>query len=81
MKAVKLTVEQWHLIRAELQREHPLGVFLLRNRMRDKLGFTIREHKEYDQATYTHKFSIHLDFFSESKRTMFLLKFSEIVSE
>ena len=81
MKAVKLTVEQWRLIRAELQSEHPLSVFLMRDRMRAKLGFTVREHNEYDLALQRSKFSIHLDFFSENKQTMFLLKFSEIINK
>jgi hypothetical protein len=81
MKAVKLTVEQWHLIRAELHSEYPLSVFLMRDRMKAKLGFTVREHNEYDPALQRNKFSIHLDFFSENKQTMFLLKFSEIINK
>jgi hypothetical protein len=47
------------------------------------LGFTVREHKEFvpkmDGGYYD--FEIHLDFYSENKRTMFLLKFSEVIGD
>lgn len=111
MKPVRLTVTQWQAILAELHKEHPRTVFMVRDKMRRVLGFTAREHSgwvdkpkhEYDyeyqkyiqrQSTLTKKndpftmldiepskgqsvFEIHLDFYSEGKRTMFLLKFSE----
>ena len=83
MKPVILTISQWQTIRAELQTEYPKTVFMLRNKMRDVLGFTVREHKEFvpkmDGGYYD--MQIHLDFYSENKRTMFLLKFSEAISK
>lgn len=83
MKAVVLSVDQWRKIRVELQKEYPKTVFMLRNKMKNVLGFTVREHKAVvlkpDGGYY--EMEIHLDFYSENKRTMFLLKFSEIVSE
>jgi len=74
--------------------------------MREKLGFTVREHTSYIvNKNYTQEYAayeeaknsadelnmllslppergrsrteIHLDFYSENKRTMFLLKYSE----
>ena len=111
MKPVILTVSQWQQILAELHKEHPRTVFMIRDKMRKVLGFTVREHngwvdkpseeyrrevKDYHlrQSQLTKKndmftmldiepskgqsvFEIHLDFYSEGKRTMFLLKFSE----
>jgi len=69
MKPVVLTVGQWKDIRKQLQDEYPKTVFML------------REHKEFiskpDGGCYD--FQIHLDFYSENKRTMFLLKFSEVI--
>jgi hypothetical protein len=81
MKPVKLTVEQWKTIREELHTEHPRTVFMLRDKMRRVLGFTVREHKEWipkPDGGYS-DYQIHLDFYSENKRTMFLLKFSEVI--
>lgn len=83
MKPVRLSVEQWKRIREELQTEYPRTVFMLRNKMRQVLGFTVREHSEWvgkPDGGYS-DYSIHLDFYSEHKRTMFLMKFSEVISE
>lgn len=82
MKPVILSVDQWKTIREQLHEEYPKTVFMLRSKMRSVLGFTVREHKEFvkkpDGGYYD--FQIHLDFFSENKRTMFLMKFSEVIS-
>ena len=96
----------WWAIRAKLHLEYPPSYFL-RDKMRAKLGFTVREHtawiknenyeKEYAEYEKSkndfntelnmllslpperghQKTEIHLDFYSENKRTMFLLKFAE----
>jgi hypothetical protein len=81
MSTLKLTVDQWKLIRADLQTEHPKTVFMLRDKMKRVLGFTVREHTESvikPDGGYG-DYRIHLDFYSEKKRTMFLLKFSEVI--
>jgi hypothetical protein len=83
MKSIILTVSQWQQVRAELQTEHPKTVFMLRDKMKRVLGFTVREHNEWvvkpDGGYGEHQ--IHLDFYSENKRTMFLLKFSEVIGK
>lgn len=83
MKPVILKVSIWQKIREELHKEHPKSVFMIRDRMRQVLGFTVREHKAFvpkmDGGYYDTE--IHLDFFSENKRTMFLLKWSEFLNE
>lgn len=87
MKPIILTTEQWKRIRSELKTEHPQTVFMLRDKMKRVLGFTVREHQAWIQApkldSPTHgysQFEIHLDFYSEKKRSLFLLKFSEILN-
>jgi hypothetical protein len=89
MKPVILSVEQWKAIRKELHEEYPKTVFMIRDKMKRVLGFTVREHKAWIDKPDTagddlnvgyYQFQIHLDFYSENKRTMFLMKFSEIVS-
>jgi hypothetical protein len=83
MRPVILTVDQWKKIRLQLQEEHPKTVFMLRNKMRAVLGFTVRDHKAFVQKPDGGYYSleVHLDFYSENKRTMFLLKFSEVLNE
>lgn len=88
MKPIVLTADQWKKIRSQLHEEHPKTVFMLRDKMRKVLGFTVREHKawipnpnptDYEWDRGHTEFQIHLDFYSENKRTMFLLKFSDII--
>jgi hypothetical protein len=83
MKPIVLSVKQWQTIRAELQTEHPRTVFMLRDKMKRVLGFTVREHNEWVpklSGGYS-EHSIRLDFYSERKYTMFLLKFSEYMKD
>lgn len=83
MKPVVLTVSQWKSIREQLHEEYPRTVFMLRNKMKQVLGFTVREHKAFIQKPDGgyYDFQIHLDFYSDKKRTMFLMKFSEVISK
>lgn len=81
MRAVILSTSQWRTIREGLHTEHPKTVFMIRDKMKRVLGFTVREHTAWipkPDGGYT-DYQIHLDFYSERKRTMFLLKFSEII--
>ena len=102
MSTLKITVSQWQRIRADLHTEHPKNVFMLKNKRRAVLGFTVREHSEWvpdKEARYTrdgfdlfsvqndgwykgkrHEHSIRLDFYSERKYTMFILKYSEYLN-
>jgi hypothetical protein len=79
MKSIILSVDQWKQIRKMLQEEHPKTVFMIRDKMKRVLGFTVREHKRWDEGVVNLIFEIHLDFYSEKKRTMFFLKFSEVI--
>ncbi len=81
MKPVILTVSQWKTIRKLLQEEYPKTVFMIRDKMKKVLGFTVREHKAFIQKPDGgyYDMQIHLDFYSQNKRTMFLLKFSEVI--
>lgn len=102
MPTLKITVNQWQRIRADLHTEHPKSVFMLKHKMRQVLGFTVREHSEWvpdaqadprpgfdlfsvqDDGWYKgkrHEHSIRLDFYSERKYTMFMLKYSEYLNE
>ena len=82
MSTLKLTVEQWRKIRADLQTEHPKTVFMLKEKMKRVLGFTVREHNEWipklDGGYSDH--SIRHDFYNERKYTMFILKYSEYLN-
>ena len=78
MSTIRLSPKQWKAIRTDLQQDTPKSVFMLRDKMKRVLGFTVREHSEWVNGD--HQFTICLDFFSERKYTMFLIKFSEIIN-
>lgn len=71
-RSVKLTEKQWVKLRERLKEEHPLSVIAIRDKMKIVLGFTTRE----DRSDYWNPI-IHLDFFDEPKKTMFLLKYGD----
>lgn len=89
MKAVILKHREWDKIFAQIKQDYAdtPAVYLIRTRMKEVLGFTQREHTiwrqddDYDNMIYETldwrdmRTEIHLDFYSESARTMFLLRY------
>ena len=90
-KPLILTQSQWAKIYDIIAKTYPPSVLLIRNRMREVLGFTSRTHQiwidrnvESRDMGYGTKYCethIHLDFYNEPKRTMFLLKYSDIIGK
>lgn len=82
-KPIVLTTSTWEKLYEKIKLDYPRSVWLIRDRMKDKLGFTVREHvelpKEGQHWNYNKCVSIRLDFYDEMKRTMFLLKYSEFI--
>lgn len=88
MKAVILKHREWDKIFAQIKRDYAStpATYLIRSRMKDELGFTQREHTvwhsddDYDTMIDSSDWrdmrtEIHIDFYSESARTMFLLRY------
>jgi hypothetical protein len=90
-KPVVLSEKAWANIYNNIAQNYPPSVLLIRHRMREVLGFTSRTHEEWfdrdadrRDVGYGTKYritTIHLDFYSEPKRTMFLLKYSEFLDK
>jgi hypothetical protein len=101
-KALILTHKQWEDALKKIKSTNPPSVYLIRDRMRDVLGFTTRDHEEwivthadskavslsssplgidldldmlFPHSGKTLRRTVHLDFYDESKKTMFLLKY------
>jgi hypothetical protein len=84
-------MKSWDTIRKALANDYPSSVLLIHNRMKEVLGFTTRTHEEWFEhdvkrrnVGYNTKYcvkTIHLDFYNEPKRTMFLLKYSDIIGK
>ncbi len=78
MKPVKLSQDAWYKLKTKLQEDHPKSVVMVRWKMKEVLGFTPREHKEWGMGYQQRQ--IHLDFFDESKRTFFLLRYGDYIT-
>ena len=84
MKPLILSEQNWDKLRYHLFQTQPKSVMLTRWKMKEVLGFTDRLHTEWIEdgdIGSGYKKSVHLDFFDESKRTFFLLKYSEWIKE
>ena len=82
-KPIELSHRQWEQLREQLKQDYPPSVMLLRTRMQSKLGFTPREYKEWDKEMGKYggyrKNCVMLDFYSEKKRTFFIMKYSDYI--
>ena len=90
-KAIILSVTQWQEIVSHIAKTHKQSVLLISKNMKDTLGFTVRRHEEWIDRNvesrdigYGTKYrveTIHLDFYNEPKRIMFLLKYSDVLND
>ncbi len=63
----------------------PPSTLLIRNRMKEKLGFIPRHHEYWQDAGDNRRAQYHqivfLDFYNEQKKTMFLLRYSDFIKD
>ena len=69
-----LTVKEWNKLYKQLNEEWPRSVMMIRSKMKEELGFTVREHRWYSEQHGTQK-QICLDFYDDAKETWFRLKY------
>lgn len=86
MKSLVLKHREWEQVFAKIKEEYAdtPSIYLMRNKMRTQLGFTVREHRNYNEQDVEYDLNndwrdyrsqIHIDFYSEAARTMFVLKY------
>ena len=84
-KPLELEPYQWKRIFERIQKEHPKSVWAIREKMKKRLGFVPREYKDWDDNIGKwggwRKNCIMLDFYSEKHRSLFLMKYSDIVND
>jgi len=81
---------EWYALANRLRYEHGASTMLISARCRRELGFTVRHHKglaEHDKDTweimkiegfhnrYHYESQVHLDWYSESAMSFFILKY------
>jgi hypothetical protein len=91
-KPIVLSEKAWLKIYNHIANTYPPSVLLIRNKMKEVLGFTSRTHEEWIEYDTVDRRNvgwgtkeciqtIHLDFYNEPKRTMFLLRYSEYLDK
>ena len=80
-KPIELTHTQFEKLIERLKQDYPPSVIIIRSRMKEKLGFTTREYTEWDVGVGIRKRCMMLDFYSEKKRTFFIMKYSDYIQK
>jgi hypothetical protein len=73
--------KEWKQIRDLIKRDFGEHIFAISWRLKRELGFTVRYHKTlipWSHEQFTYENQIHLDFFSESAQSWFVLKYIEV---
>lgn len=83
-KPIVITPEQWDTLKEHLLTQHPKSHIIISWKCKEKLGFTVRSHEQWETfqlATGIKKNrlinSICLDFYNDSVQTMFRLRYSD----
>jgi hypothetical protein len=89
MKSIKITEKSWAKIYSKLITEHPPSYIIIREKMKEKLGFVFRRHERWEKYINSyngveqnrHIEEFFLDFYDEKKKTWFLLKYGNYLTE
>lgn len=76
MKAIIYPKRDWAPIWERIKADHGQKISISWV-CRRELGFTVREHMVYgDDVSWDERYQIHLDFYDEAMRTLFILKYT-----
>jgi hypothetical protein len=76
-KTLTLSYTAWDKLKEKITEDYGRATVLISWRLRDQLGFTVREHIEYNQEDWRNSHTIRLDFWDDQMQTMFLLRYSD----
>ena len=71
----------WPKIYNQLAKDYPPSVIIVREKMRRVLGFTTRTYKRWTSGMVSYDELMILDFYDEKKKTMFLLRYSHLLTD
>ena len=74
-----LSVRRWQLLQERIIEDYGRATMLISWRLKANLGFTVREHRDYDVDGWQST-TIRLDFYDEQLQTMFLLRYGEYIN-
>ena len=85
-KSTRLSHMQWAKLHNRLTNDYSPSVMMMKGKMREVLGFLPRRYTYWttkgskDRRAYQTS-EMHLDWYSESKRTFFLLKYGDYLEK
>lgn len=84
-KPIMLSEKVWAKLYLKLFEDNHSSVMLIREKMKVVLGFTVRRHRDWILNELNNRREpveyICLDFYDESKRTMFLLRYGDFLND
>jgi hypothetical protein len=81
IKSIIISEPSWKTIRTRIVEDYGSATVMISWRLRNTLGFTVRNHHDYinESLEWYEKNTIHLDFYDEQLKTLFLLKYGELL--
>ena len=76
-KTITLTNQQWERLKSQIIEDYDRTTVLISWKLKDTLGFTLRQHRDENEADWKKKYSMRLDFWDEQLHILFLLKYSD----
>jgi hypothetical protein len=77
-KTLTISHRAWNKLKEKITEDYGRATVLISWRLRDQLGFTVREHRDYQSdANWDQENTIRLDFWDNQMQTMFLLRYSD----
>ena len=76
-KTITLKNQQWEKLKSQIIEDYGRTTVLISWRLRDTLGFTLRQHRDEKETEWKKMYTMRLDFWDEQLHTMFLLKYSD----
>jgi len=78
---ITLSFSAWHKLQERIIVDYGRATLMISWRLRDTLGFTIREHRDYSQDEWEKTHTIRLDFYDEQLQTLFLIKYGDLLED
>lgn len=80
-KTITLSVRQWEKLKSQIIEDYGRATILISYQLRDTLGFTLRRHMDYSDTSLVFQWTMRLDFWDDMLHTMFLLKYSDYITQ
>lgn len=82
---IELKLREWNAIREELAKDFPPSTLMIRSKMKETLGFTVREHEKWIKSAIETESNngyrlkiICLDFYNDSAESWFRLRYMNL---